>query len=107
MGAGGLIPVAVMATLGQVTGLLGTAVQLVALYRQARDAWKAANPGETPVDADGNPIPLVEDAELINLLRQDAAVLVAAAQALIGGKYAPAPAPDGPAPGDGSAGTDG
>lgn len=86
--------------LGQVVGvasqgnlLLAGAVQAIVLYRQARDAWKAAHPAQS--QGDGDPAAQevwLEDAELISLLDQDSTKLVNHANTLLA-KYAAAPHP--------------
>lgn len=76
---GGAIPGVVLGTLGQLNGLLGAGLSILATYKAARDAWKAAHP---TVDS-----PFLEDTQLIDLLRKDAADLVAHVD-LVLAKYA-------------------
>jgi hypothetical protein len=55
--------------IGHVNDLLAGALTAVATFKAARDAWKAAHPDAT------EPIP--DDHQLVELLRMDAAALVA------------------------------
>ncbi len=70
--------------------ILAGIVQGIALYRQARAAWKAAHP-DPP--AEGEPSPAwLEDEQLIDLLQQDSDALVLKANDLLA-KYAAAEPP--------------
>lgn len=54
----------VLVTVGQANGIIAGAITLITLYKQAREAWKAAHPDDQS--------PFLEDAELNDLLREDA-----------------------------------
>lgn len=77
---------------GQIGQIAAAAVSLFNMYRQARDAWKAANPDV--------PDPFLTDADLINAFQGSAQDLVALADRLLA-KYqdqvTPAPATPGEA----------
>lgn len=65
----------VLGTVGDANTLLGAGLTILAMYRQARDAWKAAHP-----DQDS---PFKEDHELIAMLAADSQALVDEAAALL------------------------
>lgn len=61
--------------LAQANGILAGALTILATYKAAREAWKAAHPS-----ADS---PFLEDSQLIDLLKTDSAGLVAHADAVL------------------------
>lgn len=83
---GGGIAGSVAGGIGKVNDLLAGALTAVATFKAARDAWKLAHPSAT------DPIP--DDHQLVELLRMDAAALVAHVDQVIakhtGGTSAPA-----------------
>jgi hypothetical protein len=70
--------------------LLAGVVQAITLYRQAREAWKAAHPPKSDGGQDGDQPTWLEDEELIGLLKQDSDKLVNHANQLLQ-KFAAAP----------------
>lgn len=74
---------------GQIGQIAATALQLFGLYRQARDAWKAANPDV--------PDPFLTDADLINAFQGSAQDLVALADRLLEKYREPVPPVEPPA----------
>jgi hypothetical protein len=58
-----------------INAILATTIQLIGIYRTAKAAWQAANPGAAD--------PFPTDAELIALLQGDADTFVARADALL------------------------
>lgn len=89
----GMIPAVVLGTVGQVNMILGTALTLIAAYKRARDAWKAAHPGEDT--------PFLEDSQLIDLFQGDADGLAAHVEGLLAkhGAAVTEPAPAEPSDG--------
>ena len=71
---------------GQITQIAAAAVSLFTMYRQARDAWKAANPDV--------PDPFLTDADLINAFQGSAQDLVALADRLLEKYREPVPPVD-------------
>lgn len=75
----------VLVTAGQINQIAASALGLFGIYRQARDAWKAANP-ETPD-------PFLTDLELIEALDGSADKVIATADRLLA-KYREPAAPE-------------
>jgi hypothetical protein len=71
---------------GQINQIAAAAVGLFTLFRQARDAWKAANPDV--------PDPFLTDADLINALDGSSDALVALADRLLEKYREPVPPVD-------------
>jgi hypothetical protein len=84
----------VLGVISQSNLAIGGIIQLVALYKGMRAAWRESNPGQ-PDDRGG----WLEDAQLIDLLAKDSDALQTRAAELLS-KYAPAPF----APGAGNSG---
>lgn len=73
--SGGNAAAVVLGSLVQANNILGAGLTMLATYRAAREAWKAAHPGQES--------PFKEDAEIIALLGSDADKLVAEVDALL------------------------
>lgn len=69
------------AAAGPASTVLAGVIKAVVVYRQARAAWKLAHP-EAPAGTPDGQVWL-EDADLIDLLKQDSAALVAKADGLL------------------------
>lgn len=87
---GSLIGQAAAPGIGQANLILSGIIQGLTLYRQLRDAWRAAHPASP--DSEGGWLP---DDQLIDLLQKDSVALVSHAEELLL-KYAPSPSPPKP-----------
>ncbi len=74
----GKIPGAIISGVNQANGILGAALTVIATYKAAREAWKAAHPTDDPTAAGWK-----SDQQLIDILGADADALVEHADAII------------------------
>jgi hypothetical protein len=77
-GGGGKIPQAILNGVTQANGFLGAGLTIIATYKAAREAWKAAHPTTDPTAAGWK-----SDDDLIALAGQAADALVEHADAII------------------------